>query len=166
MQSKNYRLVTLYFLITQAFLTMKSSPITCSRRIEFDAAHRVMQHEGKCKHLHGHRYALEATFAASGLDTLGRVVDFAVIKEKLGGWILDNWDHATILYDKDKALGKAISDITGQKIFYMPSNPTAENMAEYMLNDICPALFTGTDVQCVYIKLYETPNCFVETSRL
>ena len=36
---------------------------TCTRRIEFDAAHRVMEHESKCRHLHGHRYAIEATFA-------------------------------------------------------------------------------------------------------
>jgi 6-pyruvoyltetrahydropterin/6-carboxytetrahydropterin synthase len=54
--------------------------ISCTRRIEFDAAHRVMEHESKCKHLHGHRYALEATFVAPDLDTLGRVVEFGVIK--------------------------------------------------------------------------------------
>lgn len=121
-----------------------------------------MGHEGKCKHLHGHRYALEATFRAGGLDALGRVVDFAVIKEKLGGWILENWDHATILYDQDRALGKAISDITGQKIFYLTTNPTAENMADYILRDICPGLFDGLNIICTHVRLYETPNCFAE----
>lgn len=143
---------------------MTTSPIHCGRRIEFDAAHRVMQHEGKCKHLHGHRYALEATFAASGLDALGRVVDFSVIKEKLGGWILEHWDHATILFDKDKALGSAIEGITGQKIFYLAQNPTAENMAEYILRDVCPRLFKGLGIECIHIRLYETPNCFVDVS--
>ena len=44
-------------------MTPQKPPITCTRRIEFDAAHRVMGHEGKCKHLHGHRYALEARVA-------------------------------------------------------------------------------------------------------
>lgn len=102
---------------------MTNSPILCTRRIEFDAAHRVFKHEGKCKHLHGHRYALEATFAAANLDKLGRVVDFAVIKEVLGAWIMEHWDHATILFDKDKALGKAISNVTGQKIFTCPKTP-------------------------------------------
>ena len=136
--------------------------ISCTRRIEFDAAHRVAGHEGKCKHLHGHRYALEATFKAKNLDTLGRVVDFGIIKELLGGWVDSNWDHTTILFDKDKALGKAISDITAQKIFYLPSNPTAENMAEYIMRQICPELFVDLPIECVRIKLYETPNCYAE----
>jgi len=138
--------------------------VSCTRRIEFDAAHRVMGHEGKCKHLHGHRYALEASFSAKGLDDLGRVVDFGVIKEKLGEWVDNNWDHTTILFDKDKSLGEAITSHTGQKIFYLPANPTAENMAEYIMKEVCPKLFAGIPIECVRIKLYETPNCYVETT--
>ncbi len=136
--------------------------ITCTRRIEFDAAHRVMQHESKCKQLHGHRYALEASFAARRLDKLGRVVDFSVIKKLLGGWINEHWDHTTILFDKDKALGKAIAGVTKQKIFYLPANPTAENMAEYVLKHVCPELFGKMPIECVRVRLYETPNCYVD----
>lgn len=142
---------------------MSRQQITCARRIEFDAAHRVMQHEGKCKHLHGHRYALEARFVAeAGLDTLGRVVDFSVIKEKLGGWIDAHWDHTTILFDKDKALGADIEKHTGQKVFYLPVNPTAENMAAYLLQQVIPELFQGDGLRCSALRLYETPNCFVD----
>lgn len=141
---------------------MEKTPITCTRRIEFDAAHRVMEHESKCKHLHGHRYALEATFAADGLDRLGRVIDFAVLKERLGDWILRHWDHATILSHEDKPLGEAISQKTGQAIFYLPANPTAENMAAYLLSTVCPDLFKDMQVTCTRIRLYETPSCYVE----
>ncbi len=140
------------------------SETTCTRRIEFDAAHRVMLHESKCKHLHGHRYALEATFIAPKLDKLGRVVDFGVIKEKLGGWVMEHWDHATILFEKDKALGTSIAAHTKQKIFYLPANPTAENMAEYMVKKICPKLFKGMNIKCVRVRLYETPNCYVDAT--
>lgn len=139
-------------------------PATCTRRLEFDAAHRVMGHEGKCKHLHGHRYAIEATFTAKQLDTLGRVVDFGIIKEKLGQWVDANWDHTTILYGKDKALGNAITTQTGQKIFYLPSNPTAENMADYLLHAVCPKLFAKYPVRCIGLRLYETPNCYAEAT--
>ncbi len=143
---------------------MTRTPPVCTRRIEFDAAHRVMNHESKCKNLHGHRYVIEASFAAKGLDTLGRVIDFGVIREVLGQWIDDNWDHATVLFAQDEKLGKAISDQTGQKIFYLPSNPTAENMADYLLHEVCPALFSKHDVTCVRLRLYETPNCYAEAS--
>lgn len=137
--------------------------ISCTRRIEFDAAHRVMEHESKCKHLHGHRYAVEATFTAPDLDNLGRVVDFGVIKEKLGAWIDEHWDHTTILCEKDKPLGEAIAAKTGQKIFYLRNNPTAENMAEYLLS-LCDELFRGMDITCNGIRLYETPNCFTDVA--
>jgi len=137
--------------------------ITCTRRLEFDAAHRVMEHESKCKHLHGHRYALEASFASEKLDALGRVVDFGVIKEKLGAWVDEHWDHTTILHEKDRPLGEKIASETGQSIFYLKNNPTAENMAAYIL-ELCKTLFKDCGVKCVGIKLWETPNCRVEVS--
>ncbi len=134
--------------------------ITCTRRIEFDAAHRIMNHESKCKMLHGHRYALEASFAATQLDELGRVIDFGEIREVLGAWIDDNLDHNTILSIHDKNLGDKISSETGQKIYYIKENPTAENIAQYIFAEICPKLFANKNVKCVAIKLYETPNCY------
>ncbi len=138
--------------------------IICIRRIEFDAAHRILEHESKCKYLHGHRYVIEAGFTTENLDELGRVIDFAVIREKLGAWIDENWDHTTILFEKDKELGKSISNITGQKIFYLPVNPTAENMAAYILETVCTELFAGIGTKCVSVKIYETPNCSVVAS--
>ena len=137
--------------------------ITCTRRIEFDAAHRILNHESKCKMLHGHRYALEATFVAKELDDLGRVIDFGVVREVLGAWIDENFDHNTILSKEDKKLGEKITSETGQKIFYLDKNPTAENIAEFLLKEICPQLFAKKQVKCVKIKLFETPNCYVES---
>lgn len=138
--------------------------ITCTRKIEFDAAHRVVLHESKCKYIHGHRYVVEATFSAPELDALGRIIDFGVIKQKLGGWIDQHWDHTAILFDQDRSLGEAITAITGQKIFYLPMNPTAENMAVYLRNHVCAELFSGSDLTCVAIRIYETPNCYAEAT--
>jgi len=118
-----------------------------------------MEHESKCKMLHGHRYVVEASLGAVELDAIGRVIDFGVIREVLGKWIDDNLDHNTILFEKDQNLGENIAKITGQKIYYMKSNPTAENIAKHLLEDICPQLFANHNIKCVGIKVYETPNC-------
>lgn len=139
--------------------------LVCTRRLEFDAAHRLPGHEGKCKNLHGHHYIVEASFSAEGLDSVGRVVDFAVIKEKLGSWIDTNWDHNVILWEKDKTLGENISAETKQKIFYLLESPTAENMALYLFHEVCPKLFAGLGISCTNLRLYETPNCFVDVAR-
>ena len=138
--------------------------ITCTRRIEFDAAHRVMKHNSKCKMLHGHRYALEATFSADHRDELGMVIDFGIIKDILGDWVDNNWDHNTILNSKDRALGEQITQVTGQKIYYLNCNPTAEEMASYLLKEICPKLFAKYKITCTQIKLFETPNCYAQTN--
>ncbi|MHB8760606.1 MAG: 6-pyruvoyl trahydropterin synthase family protein, partial [Thiobacillus sp.] len=34
-----------------------------TRRLEFDAGHRIPNHGSQCRHLHGHRYALEITLS-------------------------------------------------------------------------------------------------------
>lgn len=144
------------------YINKPMTMITCTRRLEFDAAHRVMEHESKCKYMHGHRYVLEATFAADSLDSVGRVVDFAVIKEKLGAWIDEHWDHTAILFEKDRALGETIAAQTKQVIFYLPANPTAENMAAYIFNVVCPDLFGESGLRCTQVTLHETPNCRAE----
>jgi 6-pyruvoyltetrahydropterin/6-carboxytetrahydropterin synthase len=140
---------------------MTEARITCTRRIEFDAAHRVKRHESKCKNLHGHRYVLEISVSAPELDALGRVVDFGVLKEKLGGWIDIHWDHQTILWQEDTALGEAIQQQTDQAVYYLPENPTAENMVKYLLQNICPTLLPAP-LKVEKLKLWETPNCSAE----
>ena len=61
--------------------------VRITRRLEIDSGHRLMKHEGKCRNYHGHRYVFEATVEGPGLDEVGRIVDFSVIKERLGGWL-------------------------------------------------------------------------------
>ena len=136
--------------------------LTVTRRIEFDAAHRLRNHESKCRFVHGHRYVCEASVTAEKLDAVGRVIDFGIIKEKLGGWVDTHWDHTLILEEPDHALGEMVDGHTGQTTFYLPYPPTAENMARYLLEIVCPALFADAGVRCTQIRLYETPNCHAD----
>lgn len=136
----------------------------CTQILGFDSAHRIIGHHGKCQMLHGHRYTLEATFESNRLDNLGMVIDFSIIKQKFTKWLKINWDHNVILNIVDKDLGNSIAKITGQKIFYLQTNPTAENMAYFLLHHASPLIFKDETVQCIEIKLYETPNCYVTST--
>jgi 6-pyruvoyltetrahydropterin/6-carboxytetrahydropterin synthase len=136
--------------------------ITATRIIKFDAGHRVVNHESKCRTLHGHEYKAHIFAEASNLDSLGRIIDFSVIKEKIGEWIDDKWDHNMILWEKDPNL-KLIQQCDGLKQpFIMKTNPTAENLALYLINEICPELLIDSGVEITKIRLYETSNCYVE----
>ena len=136
--------------------------IECTRRIEFDAGHRVIGHKHKCKHLHGHRYVLEITASSEELDDLGMVVDFGELKSVMKEWIDLNFDHNIILHADDENLGSFIANYTGQNIYYLKANPTAENIALHLKRDIIPKLFIKNSFQIIKIKLFETPNAFVE----
>ncbi len=137
--------------------------IAATRIIEFDAGHRVLGHDGKCKFLHGHRYVLEVTVTSDILNNLGMVIDFCIIKLMVKSWIDKNFDHSLILHKDDKIMGDAIESSTKQKIYYMDQNPTAENIALHLKLDIIPKLLQNQDnIILEKVKLFETPNCFVE----
>ena len=131
---------------------------SCGIKIEFDAAHRVIGHHNKCQYLHGHRYVLEVGASSKQLDKLGMVVDFGFLKSKIKTWVDDNFDHTAILSIEDKQLGEVISLITKQKIYYLPYNPTAENIARYLQDKILPEIILSPDFYISYVKLHETPN--------
>lgn len=137
--------------------------LECSRIIEFDAAHRVIGHEHKCKYLHGHRYKLELTVTKGDeLDSLGRVVDFGELKSIIKNWVDENLDHNVILSKDDVELGDFINFCTKQKVYYLKANPTAENIATHLKNDIFPNLLDKLGCNIVKLRIYETPNCFVD----
>jgi 6-pyruvoyltetrahydropterin/6-carboxytetrahydropterin synthase len=98
---------------------------------------------------------------APELDAIGRVVDFSVLKERLGSWVDKNWDHSFLVNEEDSVLMAAIPPVMKNKdAFICPFNPTAENMAEYVLKVVAPKVMEGTGVEVFKIVLWETENCF------
>lgn len=147
--------------------------LTITRRFEWDAAHRLPDHEGQCRGLHGHRYKADVTITAPKTDEMGRVVDFALIKMSIGKWIDNNWDHTTIVKKSDDELWDFCmhqSEATGVKGPYgMDEAPTAEAMAQHLAR-ICQeilhraAMVDGLPHTLAVTKVvvYETPNCWAE----
>jgi len=122
-----------------------------------------MGHESKCAQPHGHNYVAFFQAYATSLDGIGRVIDFSVLKAKLGGWIDETWDHKFLVYEKDRALGDALSSATSG-IVSCPFNPTAENMAMYLLSVVAPRELEGTGVVVEKVTLFETENCYAEVT--
>ena len=104
--------------------------------------------------------------AAGELDAVGRVIDFSALKERVGGWILENWDHGFIVarHDQDgrRALDAFSSEGLPQKTFILEVNPTAENLAHFLAVDVSPRVLAGTGVKVTKIVVQETENCWAE----
>lgn len=140
-------------------------------RMEFDAGHRIPNHKSTCRNLHGHRYAIEVSLSGEiieeeQLSEYGMVLDFKDAKELVRATIVDPWDHAFIVYEKDFEVLNFLNQIKGHKTVILERVPTAENMALIALQMLEKAFnkkFNGK-IKPILVRLYETPNNWAEAS--
>ena len=135
-----------------------------SKEIEFDAGHRVPDHEGKCSSPHGHRYrivlAVQGDLQMEGSRT-GMVLDFGEIKKVLTE-VHDKYDHGFMFYRLDARM-RALVDYSMPKWDWkwvsVEFSPTAENLAkdifEYCEERFDDLALPGTPL-CV--EVWETPT--------
>ncbi|MFO0923076.1 MAG: 6-carboxytetrahydropterin synthase [Pirellulales bacterium] len=134
------------------------------RRIKFCAGHRLHQHGGKCEHFHGHNYVADFFVQGDQQDAVGRVVDFAELKTRFKGWLDEFWDHSFLIHVDDLNAKQALEMVKPSRYFVMPYNPTAENMAKYLLEEVCPKILVGTGGRAVRVRIWETDESYAEAS--
>ncbi len=136
--------------------------LTVMKRISFCAGHRLHEHGGKCEYLHGHNYLADFYVASHQTDAVGRVIDFAELKHRLKHWLDTHWDHGLILNQRDERGIQAARLVEPCKLYLLPENPTAENMARHLLLEICPQLLGETGVKATKVVIWETEDSFAE----
>ena len=99
-----------------------------TKEIDFCYGHRLLNYDGKCKHLHGHNGKAVIVLEGQQLDHRGMVVDFSDIKKQVAGWIDTNLDHRMILHEADPIV--PILQKLGEPMHIVSENPTAENIAK------------------------------------
>ncbi len=123
-----------------------------TKRIEFCYGHRLLDYEGKCRHLHGHNGRAVIALEGGALDGRGMLVDFGDIKRTVRRWIDENLDHNMLLRHDDPVL--PVLQSQGERVFVMDVNPTAENIARLIFEQTAAA---GLPV--IEGVLWETPHC-------
>jgi 6-pyruvoyltetrahydropterin/6-carboxytetrahydropterin synthase len=102
---------------------------------------------------------VEIYVTGTKVDKLGRIVDFAVINRLFKEWIDDNWDHGFILWDEDERAIAAINSVPPARVYTIPYNPTAENIARYLLIEVGPQLLAqlhGYELELSKVVLWES----------
>lgn len=143
-----------------------------TRRLEFDAGHRIPDHRSQCRHLHGHRYALEITLAGDiirqdGDPANGMVMDFSEVKALALEHVVDVWDHAFLVYAGDTPVVRFLASLPEHKTVLLDCVPTAENLAHkaFTMLDAVYRDTYGNHLRLTRLRLYETPNCWAEAMR-
>jgi 6-pyruvoyltetrahydropterin/6-carboxytetrahydropterin synthase len=105
----------------------------------FAAGHALRNYGGKCENVHGHNYRAEVTLRGAELDAIGLLVDFVELKRVVHA-VLDRMDH------------QWLNDFPP----FDALNPSAENMARYIYDEVSAALMTKEGVRVACVRLWET----------
>ncbi len=143
-----------------------------TRRLEFDAGHRIPNHASQCRHLHGHRYAIEITLSGglvltAGASDEGMVMDFSDVKRIAMRELVEKWDHAFLAYAGDQAVVAFLATLPEHKTVVLPCIPTAENLAAeaFRILDAAYVDTYGNALRLERVRLYETPNNWADATR-
>jgi 6-pyruvoyltetrahydropterin/6-carboxytetrahydropterin synthase len=143
--------------------------MSVTRRLEFDAGHRIPDHRSQCRNLHGHRYVLEVTLQGEtaqvpGASDNGMVMDFTDIKDIARRHVVDAWDHAFLVHAEDHAVRGFLESMEGHKTVVLDCVPTVENLARVAFELLKPHYRShyGGDLRLARVRLYETPNCWAD----
>jgi len=105
----------------------------------FAAGHALRNYHGKCENVHGHNYRCQVTLAGAELDSTGLLVDFVELKKVVHA-VLDRMDH------------QWLNDFPP----FDTLNPSAENMARYIYDEVSTGLPKRAGVRVDAVKLWET----------
>jgi len=141
--------------------------ITC--KLEFDAGHRIPDHKSQCRNLHGHRYTLEITLVGAvieqeGSSDHGMIMDFSDVKALAKQHLVDVWDHAFLVYEKDDAVRSFLHTLVDHKTVVIDRIPTVENLVRTAFDQLKAVYHDryGTGLRLHKLVMHETPNCWAE----
>jgi 6-pyruvoyltetrahydropterin/6-carboxytetrahydropterin synthase len=143
-----------------------------TRRLEFDAGHRIPNHDSQCRHLHGHRYALEVTLSGEIITTdgaaeQGMVMDFSLVKVIAQQHVVELWDHAFLAWRGDTEVVAFLHTLPGHKTVLFDAPPTAEHLAltAFRILDKVYRDRYGNRLRLDNVRIYETPNSWADAGR-
>ena len=108
----------------------------------FAAGHALRNYRGKCENVHGHNYRCHVTIEGQHLDDIGLLVDFVALK-KIVHAVLDRMDH------------QWLNEFPPFDVL----NPSAENMAKYIYDEVSAGLATKEGARVSSVRLWETDTC-------
>lgn len=129
-----------------------------TKNLTFCYGHRLMNHPGKCRHLHGHSARVAITLESKTLNEQGMVCDFSDIKQFAGKWLDDTFDHNMLLHKNDPVL--PLLQKAGERVMVVDEHPTAEFLAKMIFDYVKKGGFPVSQV-----SVWETDSANASYSR-
>lgn len=135
--------------------------VKVSKEFRWEMGHRLPYHE-TCRNIHGHSYRMVVEVEGT-VDQLGMVVDYGQISCVLAP-IVKQLDHS-FMVDPDDRLMLEVLNSSGLRMTQVPFFSTAENIANWIVDQVAPELFDQPNVTTVRLQLYETSTSCAEVMR-
>ena len=123
-----------------------------AKEFRWEMGHRLPEHFGLCKNIHGHSYKMIIEFEGE-LNKQGMVVDFYEV-EKIINPLIEKLDHAFMVSKDDKIVLEFLERMNSKRVV-VDFVSTAENISNYMLAEIKKSSLPATITE-VIVRIYET----------
>ncbi len=131
---------------------------TITKEVYFCYGHRLMNHQGKCRNLHGHSVKAAISIQQPTLNADGMVCDFSDIRDCVEAFIENHLDHNFLLHEDDPIIPALIAN--NERYLAIKNHPTAEVISKMIYDYIKAAGF-----KVVNVTLWETASasaCYTE----
>jgi len=129
-----------------------------AKEFRWEMGHRLPEHFGLCKNIHGHSYKMLVEFEGE-LDKNGMIIDYYNV-EKIINPIVEKLDHAFMVNKDDKIVLEFLDKMNSKKVI-VDFQSTAENICLYLLNDIKKSSLPR-NVREIKVRVYETAYDYAE----
>ncbi len=128
------------------------------KEFKWEMGHRLPEHFGQCKNIHGHSYKMLVEFEGE-LDKNGMVIDYYNV-EKIVKPIIEKLDHAFLVNKDDKLTIEFLEKLNSKKVV-VDFESTAENICIYLLDQINNADLPA-NVNAIMVRVSETDEDYAE----
>lgn len=129
-----------------------------AKEFYWEMGHRIPEHFGKCKNIHGHSYKMLVEIDGDILEN-GMVMDYYNLKDTIEP-LIEKLDHAFLVNKDDKLVIEFLEKINSKKVV-VDFQSTAENITMFFLNEIKKAKLPP-NIRKVKVRVYETFDDYAE----
>ena len=129
-----------------------------AKEFHWEMGHRLPEHFGKCKNVHGHSYKMIVEIEGDIMQS-GMVMDYYDLA-KIIRPVVEDMDHAFMVYKEDKDI-IALLEKLKSKMIIVDFHSTVENICIYIMGKIKNAGFP-VNVKNLRLRIYETHDDYAE----
>lgn len=129
-----------------------------AKEFRWEMGHRLPEHFGLCKNIHGHSYKMIVEFEGE-LDKNQMVIDYYDV-EKIINPIVEKLDHSFMVNIDDKSVLEFLEKMNSKKVV-VDFLATAENICNYLLKEI-KKVSLPPNISSLKVRIYETQFDYAE----